>query len=92
MNTSNLTHLTAAALLAVQPLIVQPVLGTGPAASRTEPIPLDQLGAAAGKQYQGDGLSVRVTPAGARLRCVFQRLEGEVTAEGLWLSSTAEGA
>ena len=92
MNTRNLTHLTAAALLAVQPLLTQAVLGASPAGKQTEPIPMDQLGAAAGKQYQGDGLSVTATPAGARLRCVFQRLEGEVTDEGLWLSSTAEGA
>ena len=46
----------------------------------------------AGKQYQGDGLSVTATPDGARLRCVFQRLEGQVTPEGLWLASTAENA
>ena len=28
------------------------------------------------------------TGAGARLHCVFQRLDGEATAEGLWLVST----
>ena len=27
----------------------------------------------------GDGLSVAPTPEGARLRCVFQKLEGRVT-------------
>ena len=54
------------------------------------PIPMDQLGAVAGKQYQGDGLSVIATPDGASLRCAFQRLEGQVTREGLWLSSTAD--
>ena len=43
----------------------------------------------AGKQYQGDGLSVTATPDGVRLRCAFQRLEGEVTSDGLWLNSTA---
>ena len=43
---------------------------------------MDQIGAVAGKQYQGDGLSVAATPEGARLRCVFQRLEGEATPEG----------
>ena len=58
-------------------------------ASSSAPIPVDQFGAVAGKQYQGDGLSVVATPDGVRLRCVFQRLEGEVTNEGLWLSSTA---
>jgi hypothetical protein len=56
------------------------------------PIPMDQLGAVAGKQYRGDGLSVTATPDGARLRCAFQRLEGQVTREGLWLSSTADNS
>jgi len=53
---------------------------------------MDQLGAVAGEQYQGDGLSVSATPEGARLRCAFQRLEGQVTREGLWLSSTADAS
>ncbi len=47
-----------------------------------------QIGAKAGADYQGDGLAVSPTPDGARLRCVFQRLEGEATREGLWLTST----
>ncbi len=51
-------------------------------------IPLSELGAKAGAQYQGDGLSVVPTPEGARLRCVFQKLEGLATPEGLWLVST----
>ncbi len=37
---------------------------------------------------KGDGLSVAATPEGARLHCVFQKLEGQVTREGLWLNST----
>jgi hypothetical protein len=61
-------------------------------ASSPPPIPMNQLGAVAGKQYQGDGLSVRATATGAELRCAFQRLEGEVTAEGLWLRSTADNS
>jgi hypothetical protein len=52
-------------------------------------VPLDQVGAVAGKAYQGDGLSVSATGEGARLRCDFQRLEGEATPCGLWLRSTA---
>ncbi len=59
------------------------------ATSRSAPIPVDQLGAVAGKQYHGDGLSVAATPDGARLRCEFQQLEGLATGEGLWLNSTA---
>src|SRR3989442_8437476 len=52
-------------------------------------IPLDQIGATVEKKYSGDGLSVCATDSGARLRCLFQKLEGEVTREGLWLTSTA---
>ena len=51
-------------------------------------IPWSQIGAKAGADYQGDGLAVSPTAGGARLRCVFQRLEGEATREGLWLTST----
>ena len=62
------------------------------AANRSAPIPLDQLGAVASKQYQGGGLSVTATTEGARLRCVIQQLDGEVTSEDLWLTSTTENA
>src|SRR5438034_11576481 len=51
-------------------------------------IPSSQLGAKAGADYKGDGLAVIPTADGARLRCVFQRLEGEATGEGLWQTST----
>ena len=59
-------------------------------ANKSEPIPVDQIGTVAGKHYQGDGLSVTATPDGARLRCVFQRMEGRATSEGLWLTSTGD--
>ena len=55
-------------------------------------IPWDQIGANAGTDYQGEGLRVTPTAEGARLHCVFQRLDGEATPEGLWLTSTADGA
>lgn len=55
-------------------------------------IPWSQLGAKAGADYKGDGLAVIPTAEGARLRCVFQRLEGEATREGLWLTSTVTNA
>src|SRR5207249_5983620 len=61
-------------------------------AAKPNPIPKDQIGAVAGKQYSGDGLAVAATPRGAQLRCVFQKMEGEPTREGLWLTSTVEGA
>jgi hypothetical protein len=54
----------------------------------TTAIPWSQLGAKAGADYQGDALAVIPTIEGARLRCEFQRLEGEATREGLWLTST----
>jgi hypothetical protein len=47
-----------------------------------------EVGAKAGADYKGDGLAILPTADGARLRCVFQRLEGEATPEGLWLTST----
>jgi hypothetical protein len=50
---------------------------------------LAEIGARAGADYQGDGLSILPTQAGALLRCVFQKLEGEATPGGLWLISTA---
>src|ERR1039457_4687556 len=51
-------------------------------------IPWNEIGAKAGADYQGDGLLVTPTESGARLHCVFQRLDGEATPEGLWLTST----
>src|SRR6266446_2572195 len=59
----------------------------GPALTKTS-IPWSQIGTKAGADYKGDGLAVSPTAGGARLRCVFQRLEGEATLEGLWLTST----
>lgn len=53
-----------------------------------EAIPWSQIGAKAGADYKGDGLAVTASSEGARLRCVFQKLEGEATSEGLWLSSS----
>src|SRR6266404_1353221 len=58
-------------------------------------IPWSQLGVpqgGTGADYQGDGVAVSPTAEGARLRCVFQRLEGEATREGLWLTSTVANA
>jgi hypothetical protein len=67
------------------------VLGLAPAClnAGSPAISWPQIGAKAGANYQGDGLTVVATAQGARLRCVFQRLEGEATCEGLWLTSSA---
>lgn len=51
-------------------------------------IPWSEIGSRATATYQGDGLVATPTRNGAKLKCAFQRLEGEVTAEGLWLTST----
>ena len=61
-----------------------------PAVTPAKFILMTDLGATADAQYHGDGLTVVPTPEGVRLRCVFQKLEGQVTDEGLWLSSTAD--
>ena len=57
-------------------------------AKKAETIPWSQLGATATAAYKGDGLNVTPSETGARLHCVFQRLDGEATGEGLWLTST----
>jgi hypothetical protein len=67
---------------------------TAPARAETQPptIPFSDLGARATAHYQGDALGVTATSGGARLRCGFQKLEGQATPEGLWLESTKPGA
>ena len=60
--------------------------------SRGAPLHWAEIGAKAGADYHGDGLSVAPAGQGARLRCAFQRLEGEATAEGLWLVSIVTNA
>ncbi len=62
-----------------------------PAVTATQAIPIHQIAALAAKQYNGDGLSVTTAPEGVRLRCVFQRLEGWATVDGLSLQSTEPG-
>ncbi len=74
----------------IQDAVDAAVAATNSAATATAKtsIPWSQIGAKAGGDYQGDGLAVMPAAEGARLRCVFQRLEGEATTEGLWLTST----
>jgi hypothetical protein len=74
--------------------------GSGVAAAAGEalpntaaPIAWGDLGAKATAQYSGDGLAIATTPAGTvALRCAFQKLDGELTREGLWLNSTVPNA
>ena len=81
------------ALYAALIFIVQAKAAPGPVETATpkssQAIPWSQIGAKAGADYNGDGLAVISTAADVRLRCVFQRLEGEATREGLWLTSMA---
>jgi len=65
-------------------------LGYGTVFRVDSSIPLDQLGAAGSEQLGGHGLSVTATPGGARLTCAFQKLEGQATTNGLWLTSKAD--
>lgn len=86
--------LLPALVLALMALLARSTLANGLAPGETEgaptpPIPWNELGAKATAQYSGDGLAVSATEGGARLRCAFQKLDGEVTREGLWLVSTA---
>lgn len=57
---------------------------------RPSPAAFDQLGAEAQKQYSGVGIAITTTADGATLRAAFQKLEGQATCEGPWLTSTAE--
>jgi hypothetical protein len=55
-------------------------------------IPWRQIGAAVGGEQVERGLTVTPAGTGARLHCVFQRLDGEATPQGLWLTSTVTNA
>ncbi len=53
-------------------------------------IPWSDVGANATTAHAGDGLEVLALADGSlRLSCTFQRLEGDITREGLWLTSTS---
>jgi hypothetical protein len=61
--------------------------GPGGSASQ-KAIPWSEAGAAPRAQYPGDGLRITPTEQGARVHCALQRLDGEASREGLWLTST----
>ncbi len=67
-------------------LFLMPFLAAG-----AEEISWSEVGARASAEYQGEGLAVIADGDGAMLTCVFQRLEGNATPAGLWLTSEAEG-
>jgi hypothetical protein len=98
MKTTAIFVLAAAGLLAgaslthaSQPSLSDPA-GPPPAATNP-PITWVDLGTKATAQYSGDVLTVATAADGAvRLRYAFQKLDGEVIGEGLWLNSTVAGA
>jgi hypothetical protein len=61
---------------------LKPSVGTDSQAA-----PWNQFGAKAGVDYHGEGLAVTSEANGARLHCLFQRLDGEATTGGLWVTS-----
>ncbi|MGA2247495.1 MAG: hypothetical protein ABSH48_21125 [Verrucomicrobiota bacterium] len=79
-------QLLCAALLALTALATQ--ARELSATNTPSAIPWNEIGAKAGADYQGDGLAVTPAEFSASLHCVFQRLDGEATSEGLWLTST----
>jgi hypothetical protein len=70
----------------------EPTKQTSPQQNSPEAVAWSEVGIKAMQEYQGDGVSIAISERGAILRCVFQKLEGEATAEGLWLRSTIPGA
>ncbi len=77
------------ALLSLCVLLCAPTAATAAAPdTAAKAIPWDQLGAKARADYQGEGLRVTPPAEEGRLHCVFQRLDGEATRQGLWLTST----
>src|SRR5262245_1870041 len=62
--------------------------GGAMAQTGAQSIPFDRLGAEVQKQGGDEGTFIAPTATGARVRACMQDLEGEVTAEGLWLTST----
>lgn len=60
--------------------------------SSSDPIPFDQVATRLAGQYRGDELGIRATEQGAVLRCVFQKLNGLVAGDGLWIHSTVSNA
>ncbi|HAB18861.1 MAG TPA: hypothetical protein DCE44_20770, partial [Verrucomicrobiales bacterium] len=81
------SHGLALACLGLALIGFIPARAVPPAPARSS-LPSSEIGAKAGADYRGDGLAVSQTAGGARMKCVFQRLEGEATTDGLWLGST----
>lgn len=84
-------RLAIACAAAITILASSGIASTTPGSPTDKSVQWSELGRAAQAQYDGDGLSISSTDTGARLRCVFQRLNAQVSAQGLRLISTAPG-
>lgn len=87
MKLTRLTCLLAMFCMAGNALAAESV----PGLDRQQTIPWDQLGAKAQQGYPSDGLSIRATAHGAELQVKSQALKGQVTSDGLWLTSMSAG-
>ncbi|MES2705689.1 MAG: hypothetical protein V4726_03710 [Verrucomicrobiota bacterium] len=77
--------------LAGSPLNADASTGSGfPQESAGKSLLFGQIGLEVEKEYTGDALGITPQPEGAWLRTDFQKLEGQATDAGLWVSSTAE--
>src|ERR1700682_681031 len=79
----------AAVLAMVLSIAGQNTYVRGEIPSTNQPFSSSKLGIGALSAWCGKGLGVSATPSGALLHCEFQKVDGDVTCEGLWLTSTA---
>ena len=73
-----------------QARLVVVATSTPPGAATTETIPFAQLGQAVDQQNPAAAPNIQATATGAKLQAKFQALAGSLTANGLWLHSTAQ--
>src|SRR5437667_3637374 len=69
--------------------ISPPIILAAQSALAEMPLPWSETSHHPVAHYKGEGLAIIPTAGGARLPCVLQRLEGEATDEGFWLTSAA---
>ncbi|MGA2747387.1 MAG: hypothetical protein ABSG59_01315 [Verrucomicrobiota bacterium] len=79
-------------ILSLMGLVLLAFSRTACAENGSAPIHFSEITAKATADYHGDALAIAATPGGARLRCGFQKLEGRVTTQGLWIGSADPAA
>lgn len=82
--------------LGIRPIFAAAAASPNPSAENLTPRPRSiswsDVGAIATTAHAGAGLEVLALPGGSlRINCAYQRLEGDITPEGLWLTSTSSG-